>query len=165
MSTDDTPAPRPPISSENVAWEEWAETPRFASRFKHLTLAAIGAGYHVGFAIEELAPGKRSAPAHYHMLEEEHVYMLEGRVTVRLGDNSYEMGPGDYVCFPAGQAAGHCLINTGTAPARYIIVGESNRNEVVVYTDSNKVLVRSLGRREIYDRAAKRDYWDGEETG
>ena len=66
---------------------------------------------------------------------------------------------------PAVQRAGHCLINESDKVCRYIIVGERNPNEVVVYTDSNKVLVRSLGRREIYDRAATRGYWDGEETG
>jgi uncharacterized cupin superfamily protein len=157
--------PRPPISSETVAWEAFSEGSRFAIRFKHLTSAAIGEKYHVGFAVEELQPGKQSVPAHYHMLEEEHLYILEGGLTLRLGDERHEMKAGDYACFPAGQRAGHCLINEGANVCRYIIAGEHNPNEVVVYTDSNKVLVRSLGRREIYDRTATRDYWDGEETG
>lgn len=30
------------------------------------------------------APGKQSNPAHYHMLEEEHLLILEGQVTLRL---------------------------------------------------------------------------------
>ena len=47
-------------------------------RYRHLALAAVGEGYHVGVAIEELAPGMRSNPAHYHIFEEEHVYVLEG---------------------------------------------------------------------------------------
>lgn len=157
--------PRPPISAENVAWEEFSEGARFAIRFRHLTSAAIGEQYHVGFAIEELGPGKQSVPAHYHMLEEEHVYILEGSLTLRLGEERHAMTVGDYACFPAGQRAGHCLINEGDKVCRYIIVGERNPNEVVVYTDTNKVLVRSLGRREIYDRAATRGYWDGEKTG
>lgn len=163
MSTENE-APRPPISAEGVAWQEFSEGTRFALRYRHLTSAAIGEDYHVGFAIEELPAGKQTVPAHYHMLEEEHVYVLDGVLTLRLGDKTYEMRPGDYACFPAGQPAGHCLVNNSTTTARYIIVGERNKNEVVVYTDSNKVLVRSLGRREIYDRAAKRDYWDGEKT-
>ena len=75
------------------------------------------------------------------------------------------MKAGDYVCFPAGQKAGHCLINDSGAPCRYVIVGERNPNEVAVYTDSNKVLVRALGRRAIFDLAARRGYWDGENTG
>ena len=161
----ETPAVRGPISSENVAWEEFCEVPRFAVRFRHLTSAAVGDNYHVGVAIEELAPGKQAAPAHYHIFEEEHVFVLEGAMTARIGARTYEMKAGDYVCFPAGQKAGHCLINNSGAVCRYAIVGESNPKEVAVYTDSNKVLVRALGRRAIFDIAALRGYWDHENTG
>src|SRR3546814_3632846 len=75
------------------------------------------------------------------------------------------MTAGDYACFPAGQQAGHCLVNDSDALARYVIVGEHNPNEVTIYTDSSKVLVRALGRRALFDLAALRDYWDGEDTG
>jgi uncharacterized cupin superfamily protein len=84
---------------------------------------------------------------------------------VRIGADSHEMRAGDYVCFPAGQKAGHCLVNNSDATCRYVIVGERNPREVAVYTDSNKVLVRALGRRTILDLAATRGYWDGENTG
>lgn len=160
----DERAVRGPISSETVPWEIWGEGTRFGSRFRHLTSAAVGDNYHVGMQIEELSPGMQSSPAHYHMLEEEQVLILEGRVTLRLGDAVHEMKAGDYVCFPAGQKAGHCFVNNSKSVCRFVIVGEKNPNEVCVYTDTNKVLVRSLGRREIYDRAALRDYWDGEKT-
>ena len=75
------------------------------------------------------------------------------------------MKAGDYVCFPAGQKAGHCLVNIGDATCRYVIVGERNPNDVSVQTNSGKVLVRALGRGSIFDLAAKRGYWDGEDTG
>lgn len=161
----DTDAPPKPISSDSVPWTEWSDVPRFAVRYKHLSLAAIGEDYQIGVAIEELGPGKQSGPAHYHIFEEEHVYILEGALTVRIGAERHAMKAGDYVCFPAGQKAGHCLINTGDAPCRYVVVGERNPNEVAVYTDTNKVLVRALGRRIILDLAARRSYWDGEDTG
>ena len=155
----------PPIASADVPWTESRDVPRFGLRWRHLTRAAVGEDYHVGVAIEELAPGMQSAPAHWHVHEEEHVYVLEGALTARIGAAAYPMRAGDYVCFPAGQQAGHCLVNEGTAPCRYVIVGERNPNEVVVYTDSDKVLVRALGRRAIFDLAARRGYWDGEDTG
>jgi len=164
MSTDKI-EPRKPISSGDVAWEEWSEVPRSAIRFRHLTSAAIGGDYHVGVQIEELPPGKQTALAHYHIFEEEHVYVLDGTLTVRIGAASHEMTAGGYVCFPAGQKAGHCLINNSGAVCRYVVVGETNPNEVVVFTDSKKVMVRPLGRRAIYDMAATRGYWDGENTG
>lgn len=150
--------PAKPISSLDVAWTEWSAAPRFALRYRHLSRAAMGDDYRVGVAIEELAPGKQSSPAHYHIFEEEHVYILEGALTVRIGADTYEMKAGDYVCFPAGQKAGHCLVNDSGAICRYVIVGENNPNEVVVYTDSSKVLVRALGRRAMFDLAATRGY-------
>ena len=99
-------APPKPISSLDVAWKEWFEVPRFGVRYRHLTLAAVGEDYRVGVAIEELQPGKQSSPAHYHIFEEEHVYILEGRLSVRVGADTHEMLAGDYICFPAGQRAG-----------------------------------------------------------
>jgi uncharacterized cupin superfamily protein len=164
MSTEKN-APPKPISSLELAWQEWSDIPRFALRYRHLTLAAVGEDYRVGVAIEELGPGKQSSPAHYHIFEEEHVYILEGALTLRLGAETHEMRAGDYACFPAGQKAEHCFVNNSGASCRYVIVGERNPREVAVYTDSNKVLVRALGRRTILDLAATRDYWDGENTG
>jgi uncharacterized cupin superfamily protein len=164
MATERT-APAKPVSSHAIAWTESLDIPRFAIRYRHLTRAAIGEDYHVGVAIEELGPGKQSSPAHYHIFEEEHAYILEGALMVRIGAERYQMQAGDYVCFPAGQKAGHCLINHTDAPCRYVIVGERNPNEVAVYTDTNKVLVRALGRRTILDLAARRSYWEGEDTG
>lgn len=154
-----------PFPAESIAWTEWSEAPRFALRYRHLSRAGMGEGYRVGVAMEELAPGKQSSPAHYHIFEEEHVFILDGSVTLRLGAETHEMKAGDYACFPAGQKAGHCLVNTGGAVCRYVIIGERNPNEVAVYTDSNKVLVRALGRRALFDLAATRGYWEGEDTG
>jgi uncharacterized cupin superfamily protein len=164
MSTQDT-TPLKPFSSLDMAWTEWADVPRFALRYRHLSRAALGERYRIGVAIEELGPGKQSSPAHYHVFEEEHVYILEGVLTLRVGAETHGMRAGDYACFPAGQKAGHCLVNDSEAPCRYVIVGERNPNEVAVYTDSDKVLVRALGRGAIFDLAARRGYWDGEDTG
>jgi uncharacterized cupin superfamily protein len=154
-----------PIASESVPWTAWSDVPRFGIRYRHLTMAAVGEDYRVGVAIEELPPGMQSAPAHYHIFEEEHLYVLEGSMTVRIGAQRFAVKPGDYVCFPAGRKAGHCLVNESSALCRYVIIGENDPNEVVHYTDSNKVLVRALGRRALFDGAALRNYWDGEETG
>ena len=112
-------------------------------------------------AIEELPPGRQSCPAHYHLLEEEHLLALEGEATLRLGGRRHLIKAGDYVCFPAGQKAGHCLINEGEAPFRFLIIGERNPHDVIHYPDSGKVSVRLLAR--LYRHGEAVDYWDGEE--
>ncbi|WP_374652187.1 cupin domain-containing protein [Dongia sp.] len=164
MSQQHPTMPRP-IPSAVIPWQEFSDIPRFASRYRHLTRAALGMDYRIGVAIEELAPGMQSAPAHYHIFEEEHVFILEGALSARIGDDRYPMREGSYVCFPAGQKAGHCLINDSGATCRYVVVGERNPNEVCIYPDSNKVMVRALGQNRILDLGASRGYWDGEDTG
>ena len=165
MPTDESP-PLTPISSHDVPWTEWSEVPRFGLRYRHLTRAAVGEDYRVGVAIEELPPGKQSAPAHYHLFEEEHVYILEGALTVRIGAE-HPCDEGGRLCLLSrpGRRPGTASSTTAARTCRYVIVGERNPNEVAVYTDSNKVLVRALGRRAIFDLAATRGYWDGEDTG
>jgi uncharacterized cupin superfamily protein len=165
MSEEEPQKPRSPVRSADVPWEEWSEGKRFGSRYRHLTVAATGSAYKVGFAIEELPPGKQSCPKHYHMHEEEHVFILEGSLTLKLGDESHVMVAGDYVCFPAGQRAGHCMINETDKVCRYIIAGERNPNDVIIYPDTGKVMVGALGKRQIFDMNARREYWDGEDRG
>jgi uncharacterized cupin superfamily protein len=74
-------------------------------------------------------------------------------LTLRLGDKSYVMKPGDHVCFPAGQAVGHCLVNHTDKPCRYLLIGERNPHDVCVYPETGRVGVKLMG--EGYRRAAR----------
>lgn len=150
-----------PFPVERVPWTEHSQGSRFGMRFREL--GEFGGGTHVGVSMEVLEPGRTSNPAHYHLLEEEHVLVLEGSLLLRLGTATHRMKAGDYVCFPAGQKAGHCLVNDTDAPCRYLVIGERNPNEVVVYTDSGRVGVRLTG--EGYRKSATMEYWAGEDTG
>ena len=147
-----------PFAIEDVPWEEWSQGVRFGSRYR--ALGKFAGSTHVGVSIEELPPGKQSCPLHWHTLEEEHMWFLEGRATLRLGDARHPVQAGDYVCFPAGRREGHALVNDSDAPCRFLIIGERNPNDVCVYPDSKKIYVRSSG--DIYPLSAKVDYWDGE---
>ena len=147
-----------PFAIDDVPWEEHAHGTRFGMRFKEL--GEYGGCSRVGVCIEELAPGKQTCPAHYHMLEEEHLLVMDGNVTLRLGERRFELQPGSYVCFPAGQKQGHTLINNSAAVCRYLIIGERNPHDVIVYTDSGRVSVRLTG--EGYRKSEVMDYWEGE---
>src|SRR3546814_5201921 len=115
----------------------------FGGRSKHLTSAAVGSAYRVGLLIESPAPGKRLAPRHYHMLEEEHALILEGEVTLLLeGDERHVMRPGDYVGFPAGLEVGHSFLNSGTGPCRTLMIGERNPNRSEEHTSELQSLMR-----------------------
>ncbi len=157
--------PRAPVAVESVPWTEYAQGVRFASRARVLSDTRGADTRKIGVSVEELPPGKQSCPFHYHMLEEEHMLALEGEATLRLGEERYAIRAGDYVCFPAGQRAGHCLINESAAPFRFVMIGDNEPNEVCVYPDSNKISVRALNRAEaraILRDGERLDYWDGE---
>lgn len=154
--------PRGPIAIDSVPWTEFTQGARFATRYRVLS-DTRNDGRKIGVSYEELPPGKQSCPFHYHVKEEEHIVALEGEATLRLGDERYTLRAGDYVGFPAGQRAGHCLINESDKPFRYIIIGDNDPNEVCVYPDSNKIMVRALDRAILRD-GERLDYWDGEDV-
>jgi uncharacterized cupin superfamily protein len=149
-----------PFHVDRVPTEDFSKGERFASRFRQL--GEFGGAARVGVCMETLEPGKQACPAHYHMLEEEHLMILEGSLTLRLGEKSYEMSAGHYVCFPAGQKAAHALINNSNAPCRYLLIGERNPHDVIVYPDSGRVGVRLTG--EGYRKSATMDYWEDQPT-
>ncbi len=151
-------APILPFDVESVPWETWSEGVRFGGRARRIGDHA--GATRVGVLIEELPPGRQSAPLHWHTREEEHIWMLEGRATLRLGDDRHPLSAGDYVCFPAGRALGHCLVNEGEVPCRYLVIGERSPDDVCLYPDSGKVLIRSAGRLIVKDDPVA--YWDGE---
>ena len=105
MTTSSTDRPVLPIDVESLPWEEWAEGVRFGGRVRRVGEQA--GATRVGVLIEELPPGRQSAPLHWHTREEEHLWFLAGAATLRLGDERHAVKAGDYVCFPAGQRIGH----------------------------------------------------------
>lgn len=146
-----------PFAIDSVPKIDFTKGTKYAIEYQDLS--HFGGGNKVGVSLEVLKMGKQAYPTHYHMLEEEHLMILEGELTLTLGDQTYIMRAGDHVCFPAGQKAGHSVFNHNDADCCYLIIGENNPNDVVVYTTSNKVSVRVLDER--YDKVSK-DYWDGE---
>lgn len=146
-----------PFPIDAVPWEEFTHGDRFGMRFQHLS--SYGGATQIGVANEILMPGRQANPAHYHMLEEEHVFILEGALTVRLGEETHVMSTGHYICFPAGQKVGHALYNHTSEPCRYLVIGNPSPNDVAVHTDTGRVSVKLMGAG--YRASATMDYWDG----
>jgi quercetin dioxygenase-like cupin family protein len=92
---------REPFNIDEVPWELLPGSTAFK------LLGRYGGGSQVGVGIDVLKPGQYSNRFHYHLKEEEHIFILKGSATLILGPRKYIMKERDYCCFPAGQRRSH----------------------------------------------------------
>lgn len=69
-----------PFPISRVPWQEFSHGERFGMRYQHLS--SFGGGSQISVSMEILPPGKQANQLHYHMLEEEHVFVIEGSLTL-----------------------------------------------------------------------------------
>jgi uncharacterized cupin superfamily protein len=98
-------------------------------------------------------------PFHYHQREDEVFFVLSGRGVLRYGDDVRELRAGDCVSCPAGTRVAHQIGNPFEEDLVYLAIGPHDPDEVCVYPDSGKVLVRSLRQAGFLENA---EYFAGE---
>ncbi len=96
--------------------------------------------------------GRESFVYHSHQHEEEWLYILSGRAVALIDDVEYEVGPGDFIGFPAPSVA-HLLRNPGPDDLVYLSGGENREFDVAEFPRLGKRMVRSGKRIDIYDEA------------
>lgn len=99
-----------------------------------------------------IPPGKDSFAYHSHMIEEEWVYILSGRGVADIDGKHYEVGPGDFMGFPAPGIA-HLLRNPFDAELVYLMGGEGLPLDVLDYPELGKrfLLVYAGGPPDFYE--------------
>ncbi|HEY2069291.1 MAG TPA: cupin domain-containing protein [Rhizomicrobium sp.] len=116
-----------PFAADDVPWQRVGNSDPFKR------LGRYGGGSHVGVGLDVLKPGHFSNRFHYHLAEEEHIFILKGSATLHLGERRYVMKARDYCCFPAGQAAGHHLFNHTSENCVFLTIGENKPDDVAVF--------------------------------
>jgi uncharacterized cupin superfamily protein len=159
------------VNDAELTWDSMGHGVGFHCRRKQLGRAA--GGRKLGCSLYELRPGKSAWPAHYHTANEEAIYILEGRGTLRLGAHSFPVARGDYIAVLAEPAGTHRLTNTSDGVLRYLCMSTMIEPEITVYPDSNKIGIfagaapggpkeeRTLAKSLRAD--AEVDYWENEE--
>ncbi len=144
--------------SRDIEWQSPIDHGNFAGRRKPLGGQKLTAG------LWELPPGKKSFPLHLHHVTEEALFVVSGTARVRTPEGVTDIGPGDYVSFPAGGPA-HQLVNDGPEPLVYLALSATQGFDIVEYPDSGKVAatVAALGKRFVFRGQDQADYWEGEE--
>ena len=140
--------------------------------FLQRRLGHAAGGRDLGASRYELAPGKRTWPAHYHAGNEEAVYVLAGELRLFHGETDrteHRLSAGDYVALPTGPAHAHELEAAGEGTARFLVVSTMTDPDIAVLPDGRTVSLfagdppgeyegRSLSR--TLDLDAEVDYWD-----
>lgn len=82
-----------------------------------------------------LPPGGWSSQRHWHALEDEFVWVLEGEIVMIDDAGEHPMVAGDCAGFPAGDHNGHHFINRSARPVVMLVVGTRNDDDYGEYPD------------------------------
>jgi uncharacterized cupin superfamily protein len=97
-----------------------------------------------GVNLVRLPPDTWSSQRHWHHLEDEFVYMLEGELVLVTDEGETPMAPGDCAGFKAGERNGHCLQNRSSKDAVFLVVGSRVDGDHGEYPDID---IKFLGDR------------------
>jgi uncharacterized cupin superfamily protein len=81
----------------------------------------------VGISVDVLPPGRRTSWPHAEADEEEFVFVLEGHPQAWIDGVLHDLGPGDFVGFPAGTGIAHTIINNTDETVRLLVGGDKSR--------------------------------------
>ncbi len=129
----------------------------FAARMEGRAKRQLGEVFglkNFGVNLTELAPGAQSALMHAHTTQDEFVYVVEGRVTLKTPEGAVEMGPGDCVGFAAGGGAHH-LVNQSGAPVVYLEIGDRMPGDAAHYPEDDLKAVMVDGAWVFFSKDGK----------
>lgn len=153
---------------------EWTEQSRGTKyEFRRKPLGSASGGEKIGCSLYEVPPGKRSWPFHYHLANEEALYILSGKGVLRIGEEEVAVSRGDYVALLPGKTA-HQLINNSGSLLRYICISTMIEPDISIYPDSGKIGIFAGSapggpreKRTVFKYVPGDidvDYWEGEEV-
>jgi uncharacterized cupin superfamily protein len=112
----------------------------FASRMGGREKRALGDrfGLHnFGVNLTTLKPGAVSALRHAHTLQDEFVYVLQGRPTLVTDAGRTPLAPGLCAGFAAGTGDAHQLVNETDEDVLYLEVGDRTPGDSASYPDDD----------------------------
>jgi uncharacterized cupin superfamily protein len=88
-----------------------------------------------GVNLTTLKPGAWSSQRHWHVAEDELIYVLEGELVLCEDSGETVLKPGDAAGWKANTPNGHCLINRSQRDAVYLEIGSRAAKETANYPD------------------------------
>ena len=134
-----------PTSRRGAAQAIRPTTPRPASAASSSALGDVGGLTQFGVNLVTLEPGVSSSLRHWHRVEDEFIYVLQGELVLVTDAGEELLTAGMAAGFPANEPNGHHLVNRGTRTATYLEVGTRSGDEEVIYSDVDMMLERRDG--------------------
>src|SRR5918998_4528060 len=114
----------------------------YPEEFRHVVvgrerqrLGDAGGLTQFGVNLTRLRPGAASALRHWHEIEDELVYVLEGELVLVEDSGETVLRPGDAAAFKAGVANGHHLVNRSDREALLLEIGTRAAQDRGEYPD------------------------------
>ena len=157
------------VNINDMDWKTGGNGDRFV--FQRKWFMAPTSAKKLGCSLYRVPPGKTAYPHHRHITNEEAIYVLEGKGTIRLDDGEFPVGPGDYIALqPEGPA--HQLINSGDGDLEYLCMSTMIHPDITEFPDSDKIVafagsgpggdksIRTIN--GVYKASSAVDYYEGE---
>lgn len=106
----------------------------------------------IGVHLITVQPGDYSTEYHLHHFEEECVYVLSGQGTAFIGEETFSIGPGDFIGFPTNGVA-HAMQATGSELLVCLVVGQRLSQDVSDYPRQGKRLYRNNGEWNLVEHS------------
>lgn len=110
--------------------------PVVAGRLKQRLGDALGLK-NFGVNLTTLKPGSASALRHWHVKQDEFVYIVRGELTLVTDGGEQLLIAGMCAGFVAGKADGHHLVNRSASDAVYLEVGDRTPGDAAAYPDDD----------------------------
>jgi len=109
---------------------------RMGDRTKRRLAVACGMK-NLGVNLVTLGPGGQSSVRHWHTLEDEFVYVLEGEVVLVTNASEQTLCAGQCAGYPAGSKDAHHFVNRSNKPAKYLEMGTNVPGDTAFYPDDD----------------------------
>ena len=130
---------------------------RMGDRVKRRLGAACGLK-NLGVNLVTLGPGGQSSARHWHTLEDEFVYVLEGEVVLVTNEGEQTLRAGMCAGYAAGSRNGHHFINRSQRPAKYLEMGTNVPGDTAFYPDDDLGLTQTEDSEMVYVHKDGRRY-------
>jgi uncharacterized cupin superfamily protein len=108
-------------------------------------------------SIARMPPGKESFVYHSHHHEEEWLYILSGRGMAEIDGKELEVGPGDFMAFPAPSVPHH-LKNPFDQDLVYLMGGENREFDVADFPRLGKRMIKNDEKFDVYDISSAKPF-------